>query len=135
MEINVFPIPLGFGIFFLVVFFFLIVFLSSSVYLVRQAEAVLIERLGRFHKILNPGLHLIIPFMDKARQVVWTNVKEGVDGKRYYRYTTITSRIDLREAVYDFPKQNVITKDNVTMEINALLYYQITDPKAAIYEV
>ena len=135
MEMNILPFPLGYGIFFLVVFFFLIVFLSSSVYLVRQAEAVLIERLGRFHKILNPGLHLIIPFMDKARQVVWTNVKEGVDGKRYYRYTTITSRIDLREAVYDFPKQNVITKDNVTMEINALLYYQITDPKAAIYEV
>jgi regulator of protease activity HflC (stomatin/prohibitin superfamily) len=47
----------------------------------------------------------------------------------------VINRIDLREAVYDFPKQNVITKDNVTMEINALLYYQITDPKAAVYEV
>src|SRR5205814_6150685 len=49
--------------------------------------------------------------------------------------TQVMDRIDLRESVYDFPKQNVITKDNVTMEINALLYYQITDPKAAIYEI
>jgi len=49
--------------------------------------------------------------------------------------TQVVDRIDLRESVYDFPKQNVITKDNVTMEINALLYYQITDPKAAVYEI
>jgi regulator of protease activity HflC (stomatin/prohibitin superfamily) len=52
-----------------------------------------------------------------------------------YRYITTMTRIDLREAVYDFPRQSVITKDNVTMEISALIYYQITDPKAAVYEV
>jgi regulator of protease activity HflC (stomatin/prohibitin superfamily) len=57
------------------------------------------------------------------------------ESARYYRYSQTLYRIDLREAVYDFPKQNVITKDNVTMEINALLYYQITDPRAAVYEV
>jgi regulator of protease activity HflC (stomatin/prohibitin superfamily) len=104
------------------------------VYLVRQAEAVVVERLGRYDRILTPGLHIVFPFIDRPRQVIWTFIKD-VDGHRHYRFTRAVSRIDLREAVYDFPKQNVITKDNVTMEINALLYYQITDPKAAVYEV
>lgn len=126
-------LPIGFLILFGVIFLFLIAFLINSIVLVRQAEAMIIERLGRFEKVLTPGLHFIIPFMEKARQVVWSKY-EG-DSKRYYRVVNIVSRIDLRESVYDFPKQNVITKDNVTMEINALLYYQITDPKAAIYEV
>lgn len=126
-------LPLGFILFFAVLFIFLVAFLINSIFLVRQAEAVVVERLGRFERILTPGLHFILPFMEKPRQVIWSKY-EG-DSKRYYRVTQILSRIDLREAVYDFPKQNVITKDNVTMEINALLYYQITDPKAAIYEV
>ncbi len=108
--------------------------LINSVYLVQQGEAVVIERLGRFDRILDPGLHLVIPFMEKPRQVMWTFVQQGSD-LRYYRHSLIIKRIDLRESVYDFPKQNVITKDNVTMEINALLYYQITDPRAAFYEV
>jgi regulator of protease activity HflC (stomatin/prohibitin superfamily) len=113
---------------------FLVVFLSKAVYLVQQAEAVVVERLGRYQRTLGPGLHIVTPFMDIPRSVSWSYFKE-VDGKRYYRYIRTIDRIDLREAVHDFPKQNVITKDNVTMEINALLYYQITDPKAAVYEV
>lgn len=113
---------------------FLLAVLSMSVYLVRQAEVVVIERLGKYHRILDPGLHLVIPFVDKPRTVVWTMVQLS-ESARYYRYSQTFHRIDLRESVYDFPKQNVITKDNVTMEINALLYYQITDPKAAVYEV
>lgn len=107
--------------------------LVRSMFLVQQAEAIVIERLGQFHKILSPGLHLVVPFIDTPRQVVWSFVKG--DDKRHYRFTKVMDRIDLREAVYDFPKQNVITKDNVTMEISALLYYQITDPKSAIYEI
>lgn len=113
----------------------LITIVFRSVLLVRQAEAIIIERFGRFDRILTPGIHIIVPFMDRARQVVWSFVKSDAEHRRYYRYTQIIDRIDLREAVYDFPKQNVITKDNVTMEINALLYYQITDPQAAVYEV
>jgi len=128
------PFYFGFMIFFSAGILFLITFLLKSVFLVRQAEAVIIERLGRFDRILGPGLHIIIPFMESARSVLWSYVAQ-VEGRKYYRYTKQFSRIDLRESVYDFPKQNVITKDNVTMEINALLYYQITDPKAAIYEV
>lgn len=123
-----------YGIFFIAIILFFIIFLFKSVYMVRQAEAIIIERLGKYNRILGPGLHIVIPFLDSPRSVHWTYVRE-VDGRRYYRYSRVLSRIDLRESVYDFPKQNVITKDNVTMEINALLYYQITDPKAAIYEV
>lgn len=113
---------------------FVLVFLANSVYLVKQSETIVVERLGSYLGTLGPGLHFMTPFMDKARSVTWTYVVQ-VHGDDYRRYTRVLSRIDLREAVYDFPKQNVITRDNVTIEINALLYYQITDPKAAVYEV
>ena len=112
---------------------FLFSFFLKAVYLVRQAEAVIIERLGKFDRVLMPGLHFVAPFIEVARSVTWSYVVH--DGKRYSRYMHTLQRIDLREAVYDFPKQNVITRDNITMEINALLYYQITDPRAAVYEV
>ncbi len=124
----------GLGLFFATVVIFLVLLLLKSVYLVRQAESIIIERLGRYDRILGPGLHVIIPFIERPRHVVWTFVTES-QGRRYYRFTQTLGRIDLRESVYDFPKQNVITKDNVMMEINALLYYQITDPKAAVYEI
>ena len=120
----------------LVLFFVLLftVILLKSVYLIQQSEAVVIEKFGRFSRVLGPGLHFIIPFIEVPRTVNWSYITVGPD-KRYYKYTKTGYRIDLRESVNDFPKQNVITKDNVNMEINALLYYQITDPKAAIYEV
>jgi len=125
---------LGYGTFFVVVLLFFVLFLLKSVYMVRQAEAIVIEKLGKYSRTLSPGLHIVIPFIETPRRVLWSYIHEA-DGKKYYRYSRLVSRIDLRESVYDFPKQNVITKDNVTMEINALLYYQITDPKAAVYEV
>ncbi len=102
--------------------------------MIKQAEVIVIERLGRFDRILTPGLHFVVPFLERPREILWTYIQE-VERGRYYRYVRSVERIDLREAVYDFPKQNVITRDNVTMEINALLYYQVTDPKAAVYEV
>ena len=124
---------------FIVVFIFFVMFLmialARSTYMVRQSEVIVIERLGKFYSILRSGLHFIIPFVDRPRKVLWTFVKEDPRGKSVYRFSEYVERVDLREAVYDFPKQNVITKDNVTMQINALLYYQITDPQRAIYEV
>lgn len=113
---------------------FLIITISKSVYLVQQAQAIVIERFGRFDKVLLPGLNFVMPFVSQPRTVFWTYVFQA-ENRRYIRIKDKIVRIDLREAVYDFPKQNVITKDNVTMEINALLYYQITDVKAAVYEV
>lgn len=114
---------------------FTLVFLAKSFYLIQQAQAIVIERLGSYDRVLGPGLHFVMPFIERPRVAIWTYVK-AIDVRGHYqRIAQAFDRIDLRESVYDFPKQNVITKDNVTMEISALLYYQITDPKAAIYEV
>lgn len=110
-----------------------IVIISAGVKVVPQSETRVVERLGRFHSVLSPGLNFIIPFVDKPK-TIYTRKAESV-GNRYYIRTVATTVIDLREQVYDFPSQQVITRDNVTTEINALLYFQITDPKKAVYEI
>ena len=103
----------------------ILVFAKMALVIVPQSETRIIERLGRYHATLKPGVNIIIPFVDRAKDIV-----AMVRGR--YVYTNI---IDLREQVYDFPKQNVITKDNVQTEINALLYFQIVDPFKAVYEI
>lgn len=111
-----------------------IVFFIKGIVIVKQAEVIIIERLGKFHRVLESGFNFIIPFLDNPRNITWKTTQKGMDGKTYYVIKDI-SRIDLRETVYDFPRQNVITKDNVTISINALLYFQIVDPKSAVYEI
>ena len=101
------------------------VFAKMALVIIPQSETKIIERLGRYHATLKPGINLIIPFIDRAKNVVVL---------KYGRYV-YSNNIDLREQVYDFPKQNVITKDNIQMEINALLYFQIMDPFKATYEI
>lgn len=110
-----------------------IIIISAGVRVVPQSETRVIERLGRFHSVLSPGLNFIIPFVDKPKTIYSRRVENSM-GRHYVR-TVATSVIDLREQVYDFPSQQVITRDNVTTEINALLYFQITDPKKAVYEI
>lgn len=110
-----------------------IVIISAGVKVVPQSETRVIERLGRFHSVLSPGLNFIIPFVDRPK-VIYTRTVQSMGGHAIVR-TVATSVIDLREQVYDFPSQQVITRDNVTTEINALLYFQITDPKKAVYEI
>lgn len=110
-----------------------IVIISAGVKVVPQSETRVIERLGRFHSVLSPGLNFIIPFIDRPK-TIYTRKIDSAAGHHYIR-TIATSVIDLREQVYDFPSQQVITRDNVTTEINALLYFQITDPKKAVYEI
>jgi regulator of protease activity HflC (stomatin/prohibitin superfamily) len=130
---NIFFIS-AYAAFFIVALIALAIFIAKTFFLVRQAEAVIIERLGRYDRTLGAGLHIVIPFLERPRGAMWS-LLANADNKRHIRTIEYIDRIDMREAVYDFPKQNVITKDNVTMEISALLYYQITDPRAAIYEV
>lgn len=108
-----------------VLVFLAIVIVAKSITIIPQSSTKIIERLGRYHATLNPGINIIMPFIDKARTII------VMRNKRYY-YST---EIDLREQVYDFDKQNVITKDNVQTEINALLYFQIVDPFKAVYEI
>ncbi len=102
-----------------------LVFAKMALVIIPQSETKIIERLGRYHATLQPGINLIVPFIDRAKEMVVLN-------RGRYQYT---NAIDLREQVYDFDKQNVITKDNVQTEINALLYFQIVDPFKAVYEI
>lgn len=111
-----------------------VLFLLKSVVLITQTEVMLVERFGKFDRMLMPGLHIIVPFIEAPRAVIWSHMQQNEKG-HHQKLMISHNRIDLRESLYDFPKQNVITKDNVTIEINALLYYQIMDPKAAVYEI
>ena len=108
--------------------------ICAGVKVVPQSETRVIERLGRFHSVLSPGLNIIVPFIDKPKVMYTRRIETGINGRQVVRMTS-TSAIDLREQVYDFPSQQVITRDNVTTEINALLYFQIVDPKKAVYEI
>ncbi len=118
------------GIIVLLVLFFV----SKGLTIVQQSETMIIERLGRFHKILNSGVNVIIPFIDRPRAMVWRYTSQSPKGTPLVRFSAIT-HIDLRETVYDFARQSVITRDNVVTEINAILYFQIVDPMRAMYEI
>lgn len=111
-----------------------IAFLVKGIRIVQQSETIIIERLGKYHITLKSGLNIIVPFIDKPREIIWRYSKEGPMGNSLVHYSK-EDRIDLREAVYDFPKQNVITRDNIVTEINALIYFQIMDPVRAVYEI
>ncbi|MBF0238464.1 MAG: paraslipin [SAR324 cluster bacterium] len=102
-----------------------IILLAKGLLIVKQGEALVIERLGTYHSTLNSGLNVIIPFLDNPRSIIWQR-----DGK-----VGVYSRIDIREMVLDVSKQTVITKDNVGLTVDAIMYVQITDAKRAVYEV
>ena len=115
-----------FGVAFLVVIIILaVIVLKKTIVIIPQSETKIIERLGKYYSTLQPGINIIIPFIDKAKEMV------ALYRGRY----VLTNTIDLREQVYDFDRQNVITKDNIQMEINALLYFQIVDPFKSVYEI
>jgi regulator of protease activity HflC (stomatin/prohibitin superfamily) len=96
----------------LVIAFVVLLVLARTVRIVPQARAGVVERLGRFNRVLDPGLSILVPFVDRLRPL-----------------------IDLREQVVSFPPQPVITEDNLTVNIDSVIYYQVTDPKAASYEI
>ena len=90
----------------------LLIVAVSNIYVVQQAKAYVVERLGKFHAVMGVGIHIKIPFMDR-----------------------IVKKVSLKEQVADFDPQPVITKDNVTMQIDTVIYFQITDPKLYTYGV
>ena len=90
----------------------IIVLASMSIKIVKQSEVYVIERLGKFYKVADAGLTIIIPFLDHVRSVV-----------------------SLKQQTMDVPPQGVITKDNVTITIDTVVFYQITDPAKAVYEI
>lgn len=101
----------SFGILVLLVVIFGVV-LARSIRIIPQASAGIVERLGRYHRTLGAGLTIIIPFIDRLRPL-----------------------IDLRERVVSFPPQPVITEDNLVVSIDTVIYFQVTDPKSATYEI
>ncbi len=119
---------------FIILAVFVLILISKGLVVVKQAQVIIIERLGKYNRTLSSGLHIIWPVIDKARQINWRYVKTDFKGNKFVQIKNET-KIDLRETVYDFPRQNVITADNVSIEIDALLYFQITDPTKAVYEI
>lgn len=113
---------------------FIIVLIIGGIKQVRQAEIYVVERLGRYNRLLESGIRYIFPLLDKTRTVNWKFPIVDHSGKTHY-IVKETAKIDLRETILDFPRQKVITKDNVTIDIDALLYFQITDPVKAVYEI
>jgi regulator of protease activity HflC (stomatin/prohibitin superfamily) len=110
-------------VFFLILGIALLVVAWKTVKIVPQSAVLLIERLGRFNRIASSGLNIIVPFFEAPRAVFWTNVRPGL------------AQIDLREQFIDLPPQPVITRDNVTINVDSVVYWQITDPVKAVYEV
>jgi regulator of protease activity HflC (stomatin/prohibitin superfamily) len=100
------------GIVILFVIIFVIVTIFRAIKIVPQATAGIVERLGRYHKTLTPGLNLLVPFIDRMRPL-----------------------IDMREQVVSFPPQPVITEDNLVVSIDTVVYFQVTDARAATYEI
>ncbi len=118
----------------LAILVFVVLLAIRGIQIIRQAEIMIVERLGKYHRTLQPGINIIWPFIDRGRSIAWRGSSIDSKGRRMTR-TVIAVRVDLREQVFDFPEQNVITKDNVVIEVNGLLYYQITDGVRAVYEV
>ncbi len=95
----------------LILFMFVFVYLASAIRIIRPYEKGVVERLGKYQKTYEPGLHIIIPFLDRV------------------------TKADMRENVVDVPPQEVITKDNVVVTVDAVVYYEATDPVKLIYNV
>ncbi|HET7321335.1 MAG TPA: SPFH domain-containing protein [Longimicrobiaceae bacterium] len=115
-----------------------VILAARGLLIVRQGQTIVVERLGRYHRTLDSGIHFVVPFLDRPRQIAWRYVLESgqpaIEGGPSYRRVN-TPRIDLREQIYDFPRQSVITKDNVSTEINAMIYFQIIDAMRSVYEI
>jgi regulator of protease activity HflC (stomatin/prohibitin superfamily) len=107
---------------------------ARSFKIVGQAEVMVIERLGRFHRIARSGFNVLIPFIEQPRSIDVRFMTSDIGGNKRLIAST-TNRIDLREQVLSFPSQPVITKDNVTIDIDAVIYYRVADPQKATYAV
>ena len=107
---------------------------TKVIKVIGQAEVMVIERWGRFNRLGRSGLNILIPWMERPRTIDVRYFEADPGGVK--RVTSgSTARIDLREQVLSFPSQPVITKDNVTIDIDAVLYYRIADPQKAAYAI
>src|SRR5687767_11976940 len=107
---------------------------TASLKVVGQAEVMVIERLGRFNRLARSGLNVLIPLIDRPKSIDVRYFESDINGSKRVS-SGHTARIDLREQVLNFPSQPVITKDNVTIDIDAVIYYRVADPQKATYAV
>lgn len=117
-----------------VVLLLIVLILRSTIYIVRQAEGIVIEKLGRYDRVLQPGINFVVPFIESPRAFTWRKTYIDVNA-RIVDATVTNTRIDLRESVFNFLRQEVYTKDTILVDVNSLMYYSIGDIKKAIYEV
>lgn len=122
------------GIVLLILLVALLIYVFKGIIIVQQQQEVIIERMGRYEKTLHAGPNFIFPVLEAPRSILEKVTQRGFDGRNAYFLKSV-DRIDLREQMYDFPRQNVITRDNVSITINALIYFQIVDAKSAVYEI
>jgi len=124
------------AIFLLFVLWFILTVLDSCL-VVGRKTAVIIERWGRFDRCLSEGVHFLMPLRDRIRPLTWrtfdTYTEYGAQRVRTQQHEI--TRIDLRESVFDFPNQTIITRDNVAIDIHPMLLWRIVDPVRACYEV
>ena len=116
----------------LVIAVMVVLLVIKGLKIVQQSEAVVIERLGSYHKTLAPGINWIIPFVDLPRSIKMRRYQ--VINNEQVAVIVEETRIDRRETVLDFPSQSVITGDNVSVTINGALYFQVIDPERAVYQ-
>ena len=110
-------------------------FLRRALFIVPQSQAVVIERLGKFSRVAYSGLNILIPGIESQRRIHYRVAQYDRQNQQIGTQLMATPWIDMREKVLDFPSQKVITKDNVVMNIDAVLYYRITEPRQVIYEI
>ncbi|MGC1208887.1 MAG: SPFH domain-containing protein [Ornithinimicrobium sp.] len=110
--VDIDPAQIALYVVLLLLVLFVATAIAKAIRIVPQATAIIVERLGRYSRTLDAGLHILIPFIDKAR-----------------------ANVDLREQVVSFPPQPVITSDNLVVSIDTVIYFQPTDPKSATYEI
>ncbi|MDQ3633575.1 MAG: SPFH/Band 7/PHB domain protein [Acidobacteriota bacterium] len=124
MSLLLFQLEIGFGLIFLMFLGIALLTVAwKTIKIVPQSSVLLIERLGKFSRVARSGLNIIVPFFEAPRAVYWTNSRPGI------------TSIDLREQYIDLPPQPVITRDNVTINVDSVVYWQITDPAKAVYEI
>ncbi|KAN0037771.1 hypothetical protein ACTFIV_003126 [Dictyostelium citrinum] len=116
--------------------------LFSKIFVVEKGTCVIVERFGKFHKKCDAGIHVLVPFIDEIKPLLWRYTTTYYDssiyttGKQNYKVTQkLMYRIDTRESLMDFPLQSIITRDNVKIKVHPMLLYRIVDPIRAVYEV
>lgn len=113
----------------------LIVKIYNTLLVVREGYVCVIERFGRYNRLLTPGYHVLIPFVENCKVVTWTHTVEDTFAQVNRQETLQTHLISTQEILYDFPQIKVVTKDRLIVELNGFLFFKIVDPMKAVYSI